>query len=59
MYKIAASAAQLVTAFCFMLMYSYSSQQCERKQKLDLAYLITYNNIIFDYNLRIIEAKNP
>jgi len=55
MYKIA-SAAQLTNRICC------SSQLCEHKQNLDLAYSMNWHNSILDYKLRtlrISEAENP
>jgi len=39
--------------------YNYSSQLCENKQKFHVAYLTSWNNSIFGYKLRTIEAENP
>jgi len=59
--KTAASAAPLTK--CILLHASArttaSSQLCENKQKLHIAYLSSWNNSIFGYKLRTIEAENP
>jgi len=61
MNQIAENAAQLVK--CILLhAYSHtsaSSQLSENQQKLHIAYLTSWNNSIFRYKLRTIEAVNP
>jgi len=59
--KTIASATQFAKCI-FLHAYSLttaSSQLHEKKQKLQIAYLTSWHNIIFGYKLRIIEAENP
>jgi len=59
--KTAASVAQLVK---YILLHASArttviSQLRENEQKLHIAYLTSWNNSIFGYELRTIEAENP
>jgi len=51
MNKTAASAAQL--AKCFLLHASARTTASSQQQKLHIAYLTSWNNSIFGYELRI------
>jgi len=57
--QTAASAAQLASAFCFMLIHvQLLVPSCERTNKNFMAYLACWHNNSFGYKLTI-EAENP